>query len=313
MRKLALRAALVFLAAAASIAAASDERLIYETESLYHHIVVSENDDVRILRFHKGPAAEALGSDFAQSVISLADPYSLHMQYAKHSMVGAALVESPKRALFIGLGAGTVPKFFARAFPECQVDVAELDAKVVNVARKYFFFPDLANLKVTVMDGRQFVRQSKDKYNLVMVDAYRDEMIPFHLMTFDFLEQVKAKLAPGGVLISNIAIRNDAELYPWALRTYQAAFPTLFEANVPGTINRVLLGFAEKQKLAPHDIELAARGLAGRVSFDYDLVRCAGVYRDVSMARPSKNILTDDYAPVNLMRLRKADEKDWKY
>jgi len=299
--------------ALAAGAAAQEERVIFETDSLYHHIIVSETSETRILRFHKGPAKEAVGIDFAQSVISLADPYTLHMQYSKYAMAGAALVEKPKRVLFVGLGAGTLPKFFARAFPDCQVDCAELDAKVFEAAKRFFFLSDMPNLSVTIMDGRKFVRKAENKYDIVFLDAYRDNMIPFHLLTKEFLEELKAKLNPNAVVVSNIAIETDAQLYPWVLRTYQNAFGTLLEVNVPGTINRVIVGKVEKSAAAPADLVKKSKALQSVVTLGYDLAACAGLYTDASTRQPSKNILTDNYAPVNLMRIRKADEKDWEY
>ena len=297
----------------AMTAVAAEERLLYEVDSLYHHIIVSESSEVRVLRFHRGPAQAALDSDFAQSLISLSDPYSLRMGYAKHAMAATGLLNSPKRALFVGLGAGTLPKFFARAFPECQVDVAELDAKVVEVAHKYFFLPEMPNLHITVMDGRQFVKKSKEKYDLVVLDAYRDDMIPFHLLTRDFLDELKEKLADNAVVVSNIAIQGDRQLYPWVLQTYQSAFATVMEANVPGTINKVLVARTAASAVTSADLAAGAKALASRITFDYDLAACAAAYRDASSKKVIKNILTDDYAPVNLMRLRKADEKDWEY
>ncbi len=297
----------------AMTAVAAEERLLYEVDSLYHHIIVSESSEVRVLRFHRGPAQAALDSEFAQSLISLSDPYSLRMGYAKHAMAATGLLNSPKRALFVGLGAGTLPKFFARAFPECQVDVAELDAKVVEVAHKYFFLPEMPNLHITVMDGRQFVKKSKEKYDLVVLDAYRDDMIPFHLLTRDFLDELKEKLADNAVVVSNIAIQGDRQLYPWVLQTYQSAFATVMEANVPGTINKVLVARTAASAVTSADLAAGAKALASRITFDYDLAACAAAYRDASSKKVIKNILTDDYAPVNLMRLRKADEKDWEY
>lgn len=289
------------------------ETLVYETDSLYHHIIVSETAEVRVLRFHKGTAASAMGSSFAQSAILLADPYELHMSYSRYTMAGAGLVEEPKHALFIGLGAGTLPKVYARAFPDCQVDVAELDGEVVKVARRFFFLPELPNMKITVMDGRLFVRQAEVKYDFILLDAYRDEMIPFHLMTKEFLEQLKTSLAPGGVLVSNIAIQRDKQLYPWMKRTYQSVFPTLLEAQVTGSINRVLICMAEDAKLSELDLVSRAHPLAQKMSLPFDLSPYAAAYGDASSKRPSTKVLTDDYAPVNLMRIRKADEKDWEY
>ena len=305
--------AIVALVASTAAAAAVEEKLVFETDSLYHHIIVSETSTTRILRFHRGSAQSALGLDFAQSAILLADPYSLHMNYARYAMAAAALVENPRRALFVGLGAGSLPKFFARAYPDCKVDVAELDGKVVEVARKYFFFPDLANLTVTVMDGRQFVRKTDNKYDMVFLDAYRDDMIPFHLMTSEFFEELKGKLSPGGVVVSNIAIQYEAQLYPWVLRTYQNAFETLLEASIPNTINRVLICEPRLEGDKPADFVAKAGTLSTKVQFGYDLAACAAIFKDRSSKQSSKNVLSDDFAPVNLMRIRKADEKDWEY
>jgi spermidine synthase len=310
MRNLAL---LLVFSALAAPALCAEERMVYETNSLYHHIVVSETDAVRILRFHKGPAREALGDSYAQSVISRDDPNALHMRYATYAVTGAALVENPRRALFIGLGAGSMPKFFARAFPDCTVEVAEIDAKVAEVARRYFFLPDLPNMTVTIMDGRMYLRQSKEKYDLIYLDAYRDQMIPFHLMTRDFLEEVKQKLAPGGVLVSNIAVRDSAQLYPWMLRTYQSCFPTILSARIPLSINKVLLCLAEEDAVKPADLVANARDFAQRVPLGYDPVECARGYDDSSSSTRSDKVLTDQFAPVNLMWRKEADAKDWEY
>ena len=304
-------AVMLTLVAAAPLSAA--ERLVYETDSLYHHIIVSEDETTRVLRFHKGAAAEALDSDFAQSTMLLADPYRLNMAYTRYSLAGVAAVDKPARAFFVGLGAGTLPKYFAKKFPECQVDVAELDPKVFEVAKKYFFFPDLPNLKVTILDGRLFIKQSQDKYDLIMLDAYRDDMIPFHLMTREFLEQAKALLTENGVLISNVAIESSAQLYPWLLRTYQSVFPSVVTADVRGSSNKVILCRAAAGAIDVKALPARARDLQSRRAIDFDLASMASAFSDQSTPRPSPRVLTDDFAPVNLMRIKKADEKDWKY
>lgn len=310
MRVLALF--LAFVATAGALAAES-ERLVYETDSLYHHIIVSETATTRILRFRKGPTEKALGSSFAQSLISLEDPYSLAMGYSRYSIAAAALVENPKRVLFVGLGAGSMPKFFARAFPNCRVDVAEIDAKVLDVAKRFFFFPDLPRLHVTIEDGRVFLRRQKEKYDIIFLDAYRDHLIPFHLLTQDFFEELKTRLTPGGLLVANVAVKNSAQLYPWMLRTYQASFGTLLEARVPNTLNKVLVGFDAVDAVAPGSFEKRALAFERDKTPGFDAAECARGFKDVSSEKKTRRVLTDDYAPVNLMWRRKADEKDWEY
>ena len=303
----------VLIALLAAGAFGAGERVVYEANSLYHHIIVSEDDHVRVLRFHKGAAAKALGSSFAQSVISLEDPHALYMNYAKYSIACTALVENPKRVLFIGLGAGSMPRFFARTFPGCRIDVAEIDAKVVEVARRFFFLPEIETMKITVIDGRIFLKQSSEQYDIIFLDAYRDQLIPFHLMTRDFLEELKSRLATGGVLVSNVAVRDSAQLYPWMLRTYQSSFGTLFCAKVAGSINKVLVAWPEPQSQTEEGLRSKVATLAAAVDLGYDAAACAADFEDISNDTETDRILTDDYAPVNLMWRREADSKDWEY
>ena len=102
-------------------------------------------------------------------------------------------------------------------------------------------------------------------------------------------------------------------MYPWLLRTYQGAFATVFVSDVRGSLNKILLCKAEDAAFSPTGVRSDAKALATRIDFDFDLAALAATYKNVSSKRLSPKVLTDDYAPVNLMRLRKADEKDWEY
>ncbi len=308
-RKLIYILPLVFAAAALG----DGERVIYTVDSLYTRIIVSQTSSVRIMRFQEGPVAQPADRYFAQSAILLRDPHALYMSYARYSIACAGLVEDPERVLFVGLGAGSMPRFFAKAFPQTQVEVVEIDAMVVDVARRFFFLPELENMKITVMDGRIYIRQSTQKYDMIFLDAYRGQHIPFHLMTLEFLEEAKARLAPGGVIVSNIAVADTAQLYPWLMRTYQSAFPTLFRARVGGSMNKVLVGWSEPGAETRRSFRSKTAELAGRVDFGFDAAALAGHYEDVSSRITTRRVLTDDYAPVNLMWHRQATRRDWEY
>jgi len=119
--------------------------------------------------------------------------------------------KEPKRILVVGGGGGIIPSQYSNWY-NCKVDVAEIDGKVADVAQEYFDMPKKngklnENIKFYIGDGRQTIRRDlKDmKYDVIMLDAYSSGgQIPFHLMTWNFLSEVKAKLAPNGILITNI-------------------------------------------------------------------------------------------------------------
>jgi len=109
---------------------------------------------------------------------------------------------SPKieKALCIGMGVGIVPMQLAR--DGVEVDVAEINGAVVPMAEQFFGF-DSAKVKVTVSDGRQFLNQSKTKYDAILLDAFLGDSSPSHLMTHESFTAIRDHLAPEGVLVIN--------------------------------------------------------------------------------------------------------------
>src|SRR3989442_6475506 len=109
-----------------------------------------------------------------------------------------------RRVLMIGLGGATVPARYYDDYPQMRIDVAELDPAVVNAARRYFHAPAGSRLRVATEDGRLFVTPSPDRYDIILLDAYLIDTIPFHLATREFFVAARAHLVPGGGLASNV-------------------------------------------------------------------------------------------------------------
>jgi len=100
----------------------------------------------------------------------------------------------PRDALVIGLGAGLAPGILATHGIDCES--AEIDSHVVDVARGRFGFAG----KVTVADGRSFLRKSSRKWDLVVIDVCTSERLPTHMFTVEAMRLAKEHLSEGGVL-----------------------------------------------------------------------------------------------------------------
>jgi spermidine synthase len=131
--------------------------------------------------------------------------------YTRILHMGVALHPEARKVLVVGLGGGSVPREFCEIYADrnVEVDVVEVDPLVVAVAREHFFHRDEKGVKTYVGDGRQFVRRAgasrHREYDMIVLDAYSGGgHIPAHLVTREFLEQCRARLAPGGVVVSNI-------------------------------------------------------------------------------------------------------------
>jgi spermidine synthase len=83
-------------------------------------------------------------------------------------------------------------------------------------------------MKVHVDDGRLFVKRIKKKYDWIILDAYQNDYIPFHLTTLEFLKEVKSRLKDDGVVVSNITSQFRNKFFDSMVMTYKKAFPHLY-------------------------------------------------------------------------------------
>jgi spermidine synthase len=236
-----------------------------------------------------------------QSCKLLHEPRKLIFQYTGMQLTALFLNPDPKRILVIGEGGGTIPTALQDLCPNAQIDVVELDASVDSVARAYFDFKPGPKMRVTLSDGRIFVKRMMAKnpnYDLVLLDAFEADYIPEHMLTREFLQEVKANMAPNGVIVANTF--SNSALYDHESVTYRAVFGPFFNLK---QANRIILGRRDginaddpataRRNAAALEAEFAARGVSSS-----SLVALLDTAIDWN---PDARILTDQYSPSNLL------------
>lgn len=225
-----------------------------------------------------------------QSCMLSAKPTALALEYTRGLLAGMRLLEQPpKNMLLIGMGGGSIPKAVMQHWPNVRLDVVELDRAVVQVAQDWFALQPNAQVQITVQDARVFVRQQirqGQRYDLIMLDAFDQDYIPEHLLTVEFLQQIRQLLAPGGVVAANTFAQGRLQAHEEA--TWQAVFPTLWRAK--RLMNDILYA-AERPLNAP-----AADALQEAIT---------GVWTDYptqAVAPSAARVLTDQWSPTNLLR-----------
>ncbi|MEI2781038.1 MAG: fused MFS/spermidine synthase [Candidatus Competibacter sp.] len=171
--------------------------VIHTEKSLYRNIIVYEEDDQRCMSFSRRDQTAR------QTCQSLNDPDQFVFTYTRMMMGALYLNPHPRKILIIGLGGGVLPTALVKMFPDTRIDVVEIDPAVVKVARQFFGFNPDQRIQVFEEDGRVFVKRagkSGRQYDLIMLDAFDHDYIPEHLLTQEFLFEVKALLAADGVL-----------------------------------------------------------------------------------------------------------------
>ncbi len=235
----------------------------------------------------------------SNSAIDLLDPDALPATYTQLLTVGLVYPQEIKRVLMIGMGAGSVSTYIARFMPDVQIDSVELDPGVIAASKKYFGLQDSERVRVIQGDGRVFLTRQKDLYDLIILDAYRELGVPFHLLTKEFYDLVRQHLAPGGAVASNIT--GGTKLYASTLVTFRAAFPTVdvypdFEAANEAQAIIVAMPAPAPSKDALME---RAAALQSRFKFRYPLPVIVGKRVENHPANGGQ-LLTDDFAPVNL-------------
>lgn len=202
-----------------------------------------------------------------------------------------------RKALLVGLGGGLLPRVLSSY--GITTHAVELDAKIVEIAQEHFAYDG----PVTIADGRRFLRQTRDRYDFVMLDAFVGDSLPSHLLTREAFREAKAILTPNGILAINvIEIPQSGKVLGAIGRTAREVFPqcVAYHTDTPGHAQMVTL-FASD---APMWLQYPPRGPRRKAgSRELRWVRTFEVpvrTRDGAMVLDDRNPFDVLYAPVAL-------------
>lgn len=109
----------------------------------------------------------------------------------------------PKKLLVIGGGAFMLPIAAFHRFPRMRIDVVEIDQLLVKLSRDFFDLPSDKRLGVYVGDGAEYVTATKERYDMIILDAFSGYTIPHHLLERETLTRYKQHLTKDGVIAVN--------------------------------------------------------------------------------------------------------------
>ncbi|OGY24592.1 MAG: hypothetical protein A2Y57_01945 [Candidatus Woykebacteria bacterium RBG_13_40_7b] len=111
-------------------------------------------------------------------------------------------LKNPKKILILGLGGGTLVKLFNNKFQIEKIDGVEVDPKIVEIAKNYFWLSD-PNLNIKVGDAINYVRRKVDDYDAIMVDLYLGGNLLEATGKQEFFENLAKNLKKGGLVMLN--------------------------------------------------------------------------------------------------------------
>jgi spermidine synthase len=314
-------------------------RLVQEKESPYHHVSVIDEKAVPVPKTvvtHAGNKIDVFFStvygnrrllkfdNTIQSAVGLSEtadslrvPYQSGMELTAMLHIPFIVKPGMKDVLIIGGGGGIMPMVLKNTYP-VMIDVVELDPVVVQVACRWFGLMADDRLRVHTMDGRMFLYHSRKQYDLIILDTYSGGgKIPFHLTTREFLELVRGHLKPHGAVFMNLisAVKGPrSRLFRAVFKTFRGVFgldqlvvfPAVqTEDQSPQEKSNIFIGVLTPDNDKQLRIEALFNLLAGRREENGLTSRYAAhmlMESDLaSIATEDVPLLTDDYAPVDML------------
>lgn len=264
---------------------------IAHIESQYSDIFITKRGVELVLSFR------LRGHNTEQSSVNLRDPDDLPYRYSQMMTVATAYADEPKKLLMFGLGGGAVSTYLGRFMPDAAVEVVEIDPKVIEAAKTYFGMQETSRHRYIAGDARVFLTRSHELYDLILVDAYLGDRVPFHLLTKEFYTLVKQRLTPGGAAAFNV--HDGTKLYASTVKTLGEVFPTV-DLYSTGQ-GEVIAVAGARSALDGAGLDARAVALQERYAFRFPLPSLVKLRMTDPKAQATGGVLlTDDFAPVDV-------------
>jgi spermidine synthase len=266
-------------------------KLVYEKDSAYGYIQVVQDGTRTELILNEG---EAIHSIYDPQNLLTGGPWD-YMVIGDAFRPAETAEVKPKDVAILGLAGGTAARQYTAAYgTSVQITGVEIDPAIVAVARRYFHL-DEPNVHPVVDDARYWIDTQAGKYDVVVMDAYRQPYIPFQLTTKEFFSAVRDHLRPGGVAIVNAGrTATDYRLVAALASTMAAVYDNVYLVDVPEFSNTLIYGTTEPTTLhdVEHNLGLIGEPVAHEVATD---VLQEGRLR---VSPYHGQVFTDDLAPV---------------
>lgn len=181
-----------------------DDIVLYEKNSDFHTIKVVENEIGRFLHY----------KDTYQAGIMDTQYYKGNIPYINYFLIPYLINPQIKNILLIGMGTGIIINQYEQIFSQLKkIDVIDIEENILEIAQNYFNFQISEKFNFVLQDGLVFLKNTKQKYDLIVVDVASDEGIDERFCSQEYLEVIKAHLKKDGIFVSNMPSSADV-LHP---------------------------------------------------------------------------------------------------
>jgi spermidine synthase len=283
-----------------SVLSSTHQGILEHVESEYNNIMIYKHAEYITMKFSRHQA------EYTESTINTQNAYELPVDYTRVMPIGLVYVKKPTSLLMIGLGGGSTTRYIHTYLPQLRMTVVEIDKRVIELAKKYFHVKESSHYNLIENDGRMYIKNDDQTYDIIMMDAFRGGYIPFHLLTKEFNELVKKRLNEDGCFVVNL--QSGTQLFDSIMATLHTSFDHV--DTFGGTGNVIAVAYQGSRK-RPQYLNTWSQTLQARYEFYYDMTKVVERYRRVEWDTDSR-VLTDDFAPANYLHaIQHHNRKQW--
>lgn len=179
-----------------------DDRVLYEKQSDFHNIKVVENEVGRFLHYKDTYQAGFIDTPF----------YKGNLPYINYFTIPYLINPDIQKILLIGFGSGKIVNYWERLFDSLKsIDVVDIEENIFEIAAAYFGFKRSEKINFHLQDGLVYLRENKEKYDLIVVDVASDDGIDDRFLSDDYFKLISDSLTDKGIFVSNLCSSADLQ------------------------------------------------------------------------------------------------------
>ena len=164
--------------------------------------------------------------------------------------IAPILLRKVKKVLILGAGAGENIRQLRVINKELDITAIDINPEVFEIACKFFDVEKSKNIHLIVFDAMEFLIQTKDIYDCIIVDVYKGDSIPYNCLTKEFFELIYTHLSSEGMLFMNTNFTGKFEKFEkrdnvlWDLQStiYAAGFQSMYRNDINNSDKLIIYG-----------------------------------------------------------------------
>jgi spermidine synthase len=176
------------------------ENILAEIDSDFHTISIVENEIGRFLKYDDTYQAGYIQTEF----------YKGNLPYINYFLIPCLMNNGIKDVLLVGFGSGILINQYEKVLNKLEnIDVVDIEENIFQIAAQYFDFRKSSKTNFHLQDALIYLKTSKKKYDLIVVDVAGDEGIDERFCDGEYLSLIKKHLKKDGIFVSNMPSSRD--------------------------------------------------------------------------------------------------------